>query len=768
MVYFLLAGFIYALLAPLVHRLLGKFAIVVQVALPLLLFGYFAGFLPTILAGQVYSEAHSWVPSLGIDLNFYLDGLALLFALLISGFGVLIMFYAGIYLKGDALLGRFYLYLTLFMMAMLGLVTSGNLIGIFIFWELTSISSYLLIGYGHDKETSRNAALQALLVTGLGGMALMAGFILLGTAGDSYTLPELLSRNIQITNSKLYLPLLSLILLGAFTKSAQFPFHFWLPNAMAAPTPVSAYLHSATMVKAGVYLLARLTPALSGPDSWHLTLLTIGTITALLGAFLALQHNDLKAILAYTTISALGLLVSLIGLGTDAAVKSMVVFLLAHALYKGGLFMVAGNIDHATGTRNFHLLQGLLKPMLPTGIAAGLAALSMAGVLPFLGFIAKELLYEANAEASYLILALSFCTSVAYVAVAIVVGYRSFWYNRSEPTPLQHSDLVPLAYPPLILGACALLFGIMPGYFVSPLLSQATAAVQAKPIAFTLSLWHGFTPILGLSVLTILAGIVVYLQLIKFKKPFGVLRLIYNNGPDKLYFMAVKGLQRGAVYVTATIQNGYLRLYIASIILTQVALLLFTIWYDSPVLNLQNRLSLLREIRFHEWLLVLLVIPALVTILNTKSRITAIAALGIVGYTVSLFYILFGAPDISATQLLIETLTVVLFVLVLHKLPRFRYLSHANRRIKFVVISLLFGATMTYVLLLVKQFPLKSELKQYYGENAYLLGKGKNIVNVILVDFRALDTLGEITVLAVAAIGIYALLKLRMDKDHTP
>ncbi|NEM98744.1 hydrogen gas-evolving membrane-bound hydrogenase subunit E [Pontibacter burrus] len=766
MLYFILASLIYAFIAPFVHRAAGKYGIAVQAGVPLVLFVYFATFLPDVQKGEVYTEIYNWVPSLGVQLYFYLDGLALLFTLLISGFGTLVMYYASQYLKDDAGLGRLYMYLTLFMVAMLGLVTAGNLVTVFICWELTSITSYLLIGHTHEKETARQSALQALLVTGLGGMALMAGFVLLGIAGDSYTIPELLTRNDLITHSSLYLPMLILILLGAFTKSAQFPFHFWLPNAMAAPTPVSAYLHSATMVKAGIYLLARLSPALSGPDVWHFTLLVIGTTTALLGAFLALQNSDLKAILAYTTVSALGLLVSLIGLGTDAAIQSMVVFLLAHALYKGGLFMVAGNIDHAAGTREYPLLNGLHKQMRFTGIAAMLAALSMAGVLPFIGFIAKELLYEAKAASSYIILALSFMVSVAYVAVATIMGYRIFWHNRSEPTKLKHQGQVTMAYPPLILGICALVFGLMPGHFVAPILGQAASATLGETIDFELSLWHGFTPVLWLSVLTILAGIFLYSVLQKKREPIAILQKLYANGPNKLYFVLLNGLQRGALHLTATIQNGYLRLYIASIILTQVALLLYTIWYNSPTLQLQQKINLLQDVLFHEWLLILLVLPAIYMLLKTTSRLTAIATLSIIGYTASLLYYLFGAPDIAATQLLIETLTVVIFVLVLHKLPRFQYLTHAHRRIKFVVISVLFGATMTYVLLLVKQFPLISNLKEYYGQNAYLLGKGKNIVNVILIDFRAFDTLGEMTVLAVAAIGIFALLRLRMDKEE--
>src|SRR5690606_34707692 len=386
-------------------------------------------------------------------------------------------------LKGHVLLGRFYLYLLLFMTAMLGLVLAGNIFTLFIFWELTSISSYLLIGFKHQEAGTRTSALQALLITGGGGLALMAGLILLGMAGNSFSLPELLNQNAAIISSEYYIPALVFVLLGAFTKSAQFPFHFWLPNAMAAPTPVSAYLHSATMVKAGIYLLARLTPAMGGTPEWHYSLLITGGLTTLIGAFLALQQTDLKAILAYTTISALGILVLLTGIGTPAALQAMLVFLLAHALYKGTLFLVAGNADHATGTRDITVLAGLGKLMPFTGISALLAALSMAGVLPFFGFIGKELLYESalGAETYETILfGIAFFSGVVFVAVALAISLGVFWKRTETPTPLKHSDSLALVLPPFILPIAGLLFGLAPGFLAPPLLKQAPTA-RSKP-----------------------------------------------------------------------------------------------------------------------------------------------------------------------------------------------------------------------------------------------------------------------------------------------
>ncbi|MBD1396078.1 putative monovalent cation/H+ antiporter subunit A [Pontibacter sp. JH31] len=767
----ILAGLLFAFAAPFLYRWLGRWVYVPMALLPFCIFLYLLSLAPAVLAGSPLGEVQKWAPSLGINLHFYLDGLSLLFALLITGFGTLIMVYAGGYLKGNSLLGRFYLYLTLFMTAMLGLVLSGNLISLFIFWELTSISSYLLIGFGHEQESSRNSALQALLVTGLGGLALMAGLILVGMAGETYTLSELLTRGDMVTSHALYLPALVLVLLGAFTKSAQFPFHFWLPNAMAAPTPVSAYLHSATMVKAGVYLLARLTPVMGGTEVWQYTLMIVGGITTLLGAWLALQHSDLKAILAYTTISALGLLVTMTGIGTAPALEAMLVFLLAHALYKGTLFLVAGNVDHATGTRDIKQLYGLARSIRPTAIAALLAGFSMAGVLPFFGFIGKELVYEAVLEESplrWMLFAVSFFSGMVFVAVALLIGFRIFWGRSQLSTPLQHPDKALLYLPPVVLSLVGLLFGLLPGLLATPILRRAAQAMLGEEQVFELALWHGFNLVLGLSLLTIALGYVVYRFSGSLQSHANRFERLYLFGPDKLYQHAVKGLITGATKITATIQNGYLRNYIVTIVITHILLLALSLWKDGPALEMSYRLEQLSDIRLYELVLILLVIPALIFLFQSRSRLTSIAIMGIIGYSIALFYILFGAPDVAATQLLIETLTVVIFVLILHKLPAFQYLTHARERYKYVLVSIAFGAAMTYIILLVKQYPLDSPLKAYYGENSYLLGQGRNIVNVILVDFRALDTLGEIVVLAVAAVGIVAMLKLRMQKGGKP
>ncbi|MFD2244883.1 hydrogen gas-evolving membrane-bound hydrogenase subunit E [Pontibacter ruber] len=763
----ILAGLIVSLSSPALYKMLGKWLFVPMALLPFTLFIYFCAFLPSVLQGHTFTSEYRWVPSLYINLHFYLDGLSIFFALLITAIGTLVMVYAGGYLTGHPLLGRFYLYLSFFMMSMLGLVLSGNIFCMFIFWELTSISSYMLIGFGHENAASRYAALQALLVTGMGGLALMAGLILIGNAGNSYSLSTLLTRQELIQSDALYLPALLLILLAAFTKSAQFPFHFWLPNAMAAPTPVSAFLHSATMVKAGIYLLARFNPIMGGTPEWQLPLLIAGSISAVAGAWLALQQTDLKAILAYSTISALGILVLMIGIGTDKALAAMLAFLLLHALNKCTLFLIAGSIDHATGTRDVKLLQGLGKSMRPIAIAASLVSLSYAGVFPFFGFISKELLYEAtleaesNAPVSFIIV---FVSKVASVVIAFVLGYRLFWRTSTAPTVVRHPCGRKLYMPPLVLVFLSLLFGLLPSQLATPLLNSASGAVLSRGIQVDLHLLPKFSMALLNTIFTFIVGYLAYAQHNRLLNVAPRLLPLYNTGPESWYQQAITGLLKGSVKLTSMIQSGYLRSYIAAIVLVHVGLVILSLWGEGPALNISTRLDQLLDVKVYELVLLVLMVGSVFFLFRTRSRLTSIATMGIIGFSVALLYLLFGAPDVSATQFLIETLTVVLFVLVLHRLPPFRFLSHRYRRYKYIILSALFGGMMTYVLLLVKQFPLQSELKAYYGEHGYMLGRGRNLVNVIIVDFRALDTLGEITVLAVTALGIMALLRLRAEK----
>ena len=477
----ILSVFALALAAPGIYRLAGDATGWLVAAVPLALCIYFLTFVESVGSGEVYAVAHPWVPGLDIDLAFYIDGWSLLFAVLITLVGALVLIYAGAYLHGHPLIGRFYLFILLFMGSMLGLVLADNLLLAFVFWELTSISSYFLIGFDCRREASRAAALQALLITGAGGLALLAGFVLLAQVTGGAAISDFLASGEQVRQHGLYDPILFLVLLGAFTKSAQVPFHFWLPSAMEAPTPVSAYLHSATMVKAGVYLLGRLSPVLSGTDAWLYTVTFTGAVTMVFAAWLTLRQEDLKRILAYSTISALGVLVMLLGIGTEGSARAAAAFLLAHALYKGALFLVAGAVDHETGTRNVNLLGGLRRAMPLTATAAILAALSMAGIVPFFGFIGKELVYEAVFHAAAvpaLLTAAAVFSSMLFVNVAAVVGIYPFLSNQAGKTPKHpHEGPLGLWLGPLLLASFGLLAGIMAASVAAPLLAARRQVV---------------------------------------------------------------------------------------------------------------------------------------------------------------------------------------------------------------------------------------------------------------------------------------------------
>ncbi len=761
-----LSGFGLSLAAPWLHRL-GRGATGWIIALlPLGLAIYFAALLKPIAAGQVITATYPWLPSLGITLSFYADGLSLLFALLISGIGALVVIYGGGYLAGHPQLGRFYAYMLAFMASMLGVVLADNLITLFVFWELTSLSSYLLIGFYHTEAESRAAALQALLVTGVGGLALLAGFVLLGLAGGSWELSTLLGRPGVVQAHPFYLLSLALILLGAFTKSAQFPFHFWLPAAMAAPAPVSAYLHSATMVKAGVFLLARLNPVLGGTDIWQVSVTAIGLATMLLGAYLAWLQTDLKRILAYSTVSALGTLVMLIGWGSDLAAKAALVLLVAHSCYKGALFLVAGAIDHETGTRDITRLGGLRRLMPISAVAAGLAALSMAGLPPWFGFISKELIYEALLNAP-VILVLAVAANVLTVIVAGLAAVKPFFAQTDAPTK-PHEAPVSMWLGPLSLAGLGLALGLVSGWAGEQLIAPAVSAVVGQPTTVKLflldklALWseNQLNLVLMLSLVTVLGGIAAYTGREKLRRLAQPFQAVDRWGPARWYDLALDGMMALARWQTLVLQSGYLRFYLLIIMAATIGLV------GASLLEQLDSAAWTRHLttQFHEWVVAALILTATVVAVRARSRLAAVAALGVVGYGVTLIFILFSAPDLAMTQFAIETLTVIVFVLVLYRLPRFAILTSAPARLRDLLVALLAGGLMTTLILIVTSNPVPSRLTPYFAENSLPLAQGRNIVNVILVDFRGLDTLGEITVLAVAAIGVYALLKLRLEK----
>lgn len=733
--------------------------------LPLTLTLYFATLIGRVAGGEIVTASYAWVPSFGVNLSFYVDGLSLVFALLISGIGTLVMIYAGGYLAGHPQLSRFYLYLLLFMTAMLGLVLSGNIITMFIFWELTSLSSYLLIGFNHRQAEARASALQALLVTGLGGLALLAGLVLLGQIGGSWELAHLLDQGATIQTHPLYLPILLLILLGAFTKSAQFPFHIWLPNAMAAPTPVSAYLHSATMVKAGIFLLARFNPILGNTPAWQASLTTAGAITMLLGAYLAWQQTDLKRILAYSTISALGTLVLLLGVGTAVAVKAAVVFLIVHSLYKGALFMAAGSIDHETGTRDITQLGGLRRAMPVTFVAVTLAALSMAGALPlFVGYIGKKLIYEAALtapSAGWLLTGAVLLANIFTVVVAGLVTVRPFLGQPVATPKPAHEAPSSLWLGPVLLAGLGLLLVVLlefvPDSLLKPFLAISASAIADEFVQVKLAAWSGINAIFWLSLATLLTGAGLYAGRNVLRRLLSPANAIAAIGPERGYNWALNSLRAVAAWQTRLLQHGYLRLYLLTIILSAAGLVGYTL-LTRYGLNIGANWS---NISVLEITLTVVMLLGTLAAVVSNSRLATIAALGAVGYGLSLLFVFYGAPDLAMTQLAVETLTVIILALTLYHLPRFSRLGNTASRTRDALVALVVGGLVSLLALTALTVPLESRLTPFFAENSVTLAKGRNIVNVILVDFRALDTLGEITVLAVAAIGIYALLKQR-------
>ena len=730
--------------------------------LPLAITAWLATLVPVVARGNSLAVRWEWVPSLNVSLSFHVDGLGLAFALLISGIGALILLYAQGYFGGHPDRWRLYGWLLVFMLAMLGVVTANNLILLFVFWELTSISSYMLIGFKHEKRDSRDAALKALLVTGMGGLALLAGFILLGFMAGSFQLTRILSADDELSVTALLIPAIVLILVGAFTKSAQVPFHFWLPGAMAAPTPVSAYLHSATMVKAGVYLVARLSPAFAGNPLWDYAIMLVGGLTMLTGAWLAIGQSDLKRILAYSTVSALGTLMFLLGLGTTLAVKAAAVFLIAHSLYKGGLFMVAGAIDHATGTRDVTKLSGLLKLSPVFGIAAMLAAASMAGLPPAAGFLAKEIVYDAGLKLdaySVVAVAASFVGSMVFVAVAGLTGVMPFLGSKSEAVVSAHKVGWKLVVPPLVLSALGIAIGCIPAFFGDYFVNGVVGSILPEAGKIKLKLWHGFNTPLMLSVITLVAGTGILFFASPIRRLHVSLGTIAKFGPTAAYEQALKGLKAVASRQTRVLQSGRLRTYLLIVLLSFVTLIGIELANHITVPDRSDWL----DIRPYELFVPVLMIAAAGMAVGTSSRMTAVCALGVVGFAIAMLFVMFGAPDLAMTQFAIETLTVVLFVFVIYRLPRFATLSGRMTRIRDGIVATIAGGMMTLVVLAATYAHAPSRLTEFFVENSYTVAKGKNMVNVILVDFREMDTLGEIIVIAVAALGIFALMRLRAD-----
>jgi multicomponent Na+:H+ antiporter subunit A len=699
-----------------------------------------------------------WVPSLGLSLSFHLDGLSVLFALLITSIGTLVVLYAAQYLAEHPHAGRFQVSFFAFMGAMLGVVLSDNLIALFVFWELTGFTSYFLIAFEHERQEARRAALQALLVTGAGGLALLAAAVMLGQSGGSLSLSTLLAKETNIGGHPMYAPIVVLVLSAAFTKSAQFPFHFWLPNAMQAPTPVSAYLHSATMVKAGVYLIARMTPLLGGSMLWTGTITLVGAITMLGGAYRAMLETDLKRVLAYSTISALGVLTLLLGIGTRDAVVASLTYLLAHACYKGALFLVVGAIEHRTGTRDVGQVGGLRHRMPLTALAATLAAASMAGVPLLFGFVAKEQFYDSvhnGAQLGTVLVVAAVAASAFLGAAGLTAGVAPFFGPLRAPVePREPPPSLWLG--PLVLGGGGLVVGIVPGLVDAPL-QLAAAAVTGETVPVNLALWHGFSTTLLLSVVTLVGSLSLFMLGGSIRRHAWPRAL----GTERLYTRALSTLDDLSGAVAPALQSASIRAYVLTIILTVVALVgsALAMGHTLPALSRWT------PIQPHEALIAALIVAAAIGAACAKSNTAAVLALGTVGYGVALIYVLFGAPDLAMTQFAVETLTVVIFVLVFYQLKGFGDLSSRLVKVRDAVIATAAGTIIAVLVLFIGASGTTSRLAPYFTDNAAVLGHGRNVVNVILVDFRGFDTLGEITVLVTVAIGVRALLRIGKEQQ---
>jgi multicomponent Na+:H+ antiporter subunit A len=759
-----LSGFIGASLVPLFGKFLrGKWS-VLMTALPLSLFIYFLSFIQPISQGQATIVSYSWVPSAGIDFTFLVDGLSLLFALMITGIGALVFLYTSAYMAGDRYLDRFYGYLCLFMGAMLGMVLSDNIFTMFIFWELTSISSFFLIGYNNENKESRKSALVALFVTGLGGFFLLGAFALLGNMAGTYSISAMLGSAAVLKAHPLYLLVIIFLFIAAFSKSAQYPLHFWLPGAMKAPTPVSTYLHSATMVKAGIYLLARFTPVLGDVPAWNNTLMFFGGFTMLYAAFHAIFKKDLKEILAYSTISALGMLVFLIGLGTSEALLAATVFIVIHALYKASLFLITGIIDHETGSRDISTLSGLRKVMMPVAIAGFLAMLSNSGIPPTFGFVGKDLIYESTLGselASAALTTLTVVTNIFLLYASILAGVKPFAGSLPAAYKDVHLPDWRMWTPPLILGVASLALGLFPMIIEGSIVKPALLSMDPSAPAFHLQLWHGFNLVLALSAITIAGGLLLYYFLKPSHRHDVWLVKLNRSSPRSFAIFLSHKFRDFASLWTRMFQNGYLRIYVL-IILSFLTILLAYKSFTEVIFYVDvTRVSPLTSA---EMVVMLILIAAVLYVVYTPSRLAAVAAMGVIGYCICLIFLFYSAPDLAMTQFAIDTLTVILFILVLYRLPK--YVTYANWlvRLRDGLLALVFGSLMTMLALEVLNEPTSKETTRFFAENAYTLAKGKNVVNVILVDFRGIDTMVEIVVLTISALGVFALLKLQLNK----
>jgi len=716
--------------------------------------------LPAVLRGEVVRADWPWMSRLGLDIQFFVDGLGLLFAGMISGIGLLVVLYARFYLSDGDTMGNFYTYLLLFQGAMVGIVLSNNVLLMLIFWELTSLSSFLLIGFWGHTTAGRQGARMALTVTGGGGLALIGGMLLLGHIAGTFELTGILTSGDTIRDSTLYPWALGLILVGCFTKSAQFPFHFWLPHAMAAPTPVSAYLHSATMVKAGIFLMARLWPVLSGTEWWFYIVATTGLVTMLVAAAFALFEDDLKSLLAYSTVSHLGLMTMLLGFSTPMAVVACVLHIINHATFKAALFMNTGIVDHEAGTRDLRKLGGLIHLMPVTATLGMLAAASMGGLPLLSGFLSKEMMLE---EASHTVWAGSTWVLPALVTLAAVLSmayslrYIAHLYlgkQRDDYPQPPHDPGIGLTLPPCLLVMLVVLIGLFPETFVGTTVRFASAAVLQAPLPeFHLAIWHGWTPAVLMSAIAIVAGLSVLLA-------FGVIREHWTRLPvpvgKSIFDACIDVLAATSRAVGARLHNGSLQRYLFVLIATTLIMGVWAFLRHEHAPG-QRPLMPVNGVVLVAWFL--LMGSCFLVIRHHADRLLALIIVNVIGLIASLGFVYLSAPDLALTQISVEVVTLILMLLALYFLPKHSITAVAQAvRVRHGVLSVLGGAAAGGLTWMMMTRDSES-ISEYYWEHALAGSGGRNVVNVIIVDFRGFDTFGEIMVLGIAALIIYAMLE---------
>lgn len=775
---------IFAILIPILYRYykrihLGWFVL----PIPVVLFAYFLSYIKPTMSGQFTEQSAAWMPQIGMNFDVYVDGLGLLFSLLITGIGSLVVLYSISYLSQSEQLGHFYCYLLMFMSAMLGVVLSDNLLVLYFFWELTSFSSFLLISFWRHKDKSLYGAMKSMMITVFGGLSLLGGFILLYLASGTWRIRDIIDNVDQIQTSPIFLLAMIFVIIGAMTKSAQFPFYIWLPDAMEAPTPVSAYLHSATMVKAGIYLIARLTPIFAVSQGWIWAVTAFGLVTLFWGSLNATKQQDLKGILAFSTVSQLGMIMSMLGIGAVsyhfqgdesqlylAAYSAAIFHLINHATFKGALFMITGAVDHATGTRDTRKLGGLMTIMPISFTLSIITSLSMAGVPPFNGFVSKEAFIESMIEVTHASVFSLNTVGLLIPIVAIVGSIFTFVYSFKFIVEIFLGDHKPDVLPnkaheasilmnisPAILAGLAILIGLFPSIVSAPLVEPAVKSIaNTNEVSASFHLWHGFTPALIATLVIYVVGAVLILTA---KRWVPILRGIPNALTlNHWYNQTGRYTPYYATQITRTYMTGFNRNNLVIIFFMMIVLTFVTLIFVPFTVDFMK----VSPIRLYEFVSVITITIAAIMIIFARSRLFSIIMLSAVGYSMAIFFIFFNAPDLALTQFVVETISTALFLLCFYHLPNMsRYNESVRYRVVNMIISIGVGAVVIVLGLIAYGNRHFESISEFYKAHVYDLAEGKNMVNVILVDFRGTDTLFESSVLGIAGMGIYTLIKLR-------